>query len=291
MCRPAMSEALMSIYQEAGKLLAAKEPENAAKRWLQAAAQARADGSWTLAAWLCLKAATYSPTRDEVYAAYRTAADMANASASLTLIAFVLESEARRAESFGDVDRANERYREVLRIRETLPQSTLGVARTLRDLGNVASQGGDIDKAESFVRRALSVTETEAPDSIAEARNLSALAAIALRRSKSSEAEALYGKALTLLEKLPLTAWSLPRWLTLSARWLTTVVISRPQNGCSVGRWPSERNRRPVLSNWPLVYTDGPTSLSTGASWHWPRNSKPTLLKFGRSLHWRAGGC
>ena len=126
----AMSEALMSIYQEAGKLLAAKEPENAAKRWLQAAAQARADGSWTLAAWLCLKAATYSPTRDEVYAAYRMAADMANASASLTLIAFVLESEARRAESFGDVDKANERYREVLRIRET-PLKALSASREL----------------------------------------------------------------------------------------------------------------------------------------------------------------
>jgi CHAT domain-containing protein/Tfp pilus assembly protein PilF len=104
----------------------------------------------------------------------------------------------------GELDRAEQYYRQALALRQKLAADSLDVAASLMNLAAVARQRGDLGRADEYDRRALDITGRLEPDGLMFARILTDLAEVAMDRGDTNKAEAYLARALTInLERAP----------------------------------------------------------------------------------------
>ncbi|MCS7209846.1 MAG: tetratricopeptide repeat protein [Fimbriimonadales bacterium] len=93
-------------------------------------------------------------------------------------------------------------WEQALAIFESLIPSSLDVAATLNNLGNVARNRGDLELAQRYYEQALAIKERLAPNSLTVATTLASLGNVALERGDLALAQRYYEQALALYERL-----------------------------------------------------------------------------------------
>ena len=101
----------------------------------------------------------------------------------------------------GDLDEAEQYFRQALKIRQDLVPDSLLVAASLSDLGLVAWRRGDVKEAEEYYRQSLAIREKMAPDSLLVARSLSRLGLVAANQGDLTKAEDYHRQALEIRQK------------------------------------------------------------------------------------------
>lgn len=120
---------------------------------------------------------------------------------ALTLWIVVLGMQADGLTRAGDLDAAEARYREILRVEEKIPGlSRSGLARTYGNLGQVAEERGQFAEAEEMYQKALAIHE-EAGDRNEIAGSLRRLGSLAHGQGRWDEAERDYQRALAILKE------------------------------------------------------------------------------------------
>jgi tetratricopeptide (TPR) repeat protein len=121
---------------------------------------------------------------------------------AFSLWSVVMLAQANRLTRAGDLDAAEARYREILRVAEKAPGfPPSGLALTYGKLGFVAEERGRLAEAEAMYRNALAI-EKEAGDRQAIAESLRRLGSVAHTQGRWDEAEQRYRKALAMLEEI-----------------------------------------------------------------------------------------
>jgi tetratricopeptide (TPR) repeat protein len=129
------------------------------------------------------------------------ASQWGDAISALSLWTVVVMAQANRLTRAGDLDAAEARYREILRVEEKVPGfPRSGLALTYDKLGRVAEQRGQPAQAEEIYRKALAIHEA-AGDRQQIAVSLRHLGSVARDQGRWDEAEQHYRRALTILKE------------------------------------------------------------------------------------------
>jgi tetratricopeptide (TPR) repeat protein len=114
-------------------------------------------------------------------------------------VAATLSSRALQLQSAGELEAAEQHYREALRIwRESEGDDTINVADTFRALGLLQSTMGDAEGAESSFREAIRITQSLGGTTLTHAETLGYLADVLSNRGAYAEAKELLRDAIRI---------------------------------------------------------------------------------------------
>ncbi len=203
--RPRLAESELELYQRAQALIVEGELAQGLSLWRRMVSGDGEGGDPYKAVWLLLalaKTAGASGDWATVERAFEDAQRRAMAIADSSLLAIVMDANARSFEDRSELDRAFTAYQDVFEFRRHLSSQSLGIAKSLLDLGIVSWLRGDLAPAEDFFQRSLEIRRALAPGGLDVAASLNNLGLVAWNRSDLSAATDYFREALTIQEKL-----------------------------------------------------------------------------------------
>jgi CHAT domain-containing protein/Tfp pilus assembly protein PilF len=203
--RPVLAEPLLTHFQEGKDLVQAKKVAEGVERWRAAAAEAKQDDHWALAAWFLFssgKAFAEARMWRDAGAAYEEAVREADGNAQPRVAAWLLRNWGATLGDGGDVGRPEDCFRRALVLTEKFNPGSLAMARSLNGLGLTVWDRGDIDAAAESLQRALAISQTLAPGSHLLAVNLNNLGLVLWKRGDLAGAEEFGRRALAIWEKV-----------------------------------------------------------------------------------------
>jgi len=204
MARPQLAESLLLIYEEGRELEKAAKATAAAERWRAAAIEARSDPCPWLSSWFLLQAAELSAAKQqwkEADATYAEAIEQAKQSGP-EIKAQLLRAWAAICYQRSEWTSAEKYYRESIAENRKLSDESLGIARSLNELGLIAGILGDLAQAGKYHQQALDIRQKLAPGSLDVARSLNNVGNIIYTRGELAQAEKYYQQALDIRQKL-----------------------------------------------------------------------------------------
>jgi len=201
---PNLLPPLLSAYREADDLAKVGKLAEAAAQWRAIAAEAQKYQCPLLSVWFLFHASgaltdgqQWKEADQDLQEAIRQAP-----TSRPEITARLLQVQADTFYHRGDLDHAEEYYRQALAVWTKLLPDGLDVAASVRGLGAVAFSRGDLDQAEKYYQRALRIRMKLVPGSLDFADSLNTLGNVALNRSDLDQADQYYREALAIREKL-----------------------------------------------------------------------------------------
>ena len=197
--RPELAAEVLALWRNGEALAAAGNRAEAARKWGMAAEQAAASGAGAAAAWLERAAGRLG---DDTLVDSILDRATAFAGKDPAIGAAVWQSRGESWERRGDLEAAEEAYREALAARQRACGECLAMARLETDIGFVAQDRGDLDAAETAFRHALELRDKLAAGTPLPAYSLNNLGGVLKAKGQLEAAESAQRRALALLEPL-----------------------------------------------------------------------------------------
>jgi CHAT domain-containing protein/tetratricopeptide (TPR) repeat protein len=201
--RPVLVGRYLTLYSEGLALATAGKSIEAAERWNTAAATARKEDNFWLAAWFQYRAGRILSTAQEWKSADEAfAAGLEVAVAAGPIVAAELSRQWARSFYYrGELLQAAKHFHEQLLESEKLGRETMAVANSLLVLAGVDLERGELDQAEAYLTRAFAIAKRLAPLSFQTAAILEDLGILFQDRGDPGKAEEYYLKALPIEER------------------------------------------------------------------------------------------
>ena len=202
--RPEMSEAMLTLYEQARQDQQAGRVNEAAQQLGQAQHLAAVSGDTVLSLYLCVEAGVlYEQVRawEQALEVYEEGSQAGDSSEELASLVQVQLSSGGCYEKVQDFSSAESCYKQASELAER-GSYRMWQARCLHHLGTVAFDRGDLSLAQDYCNRALVIKENLAPGSLEVAMSLGNLGNVALRRGDLALAQEYYNHALAIRENL-----------------------------------------------------------------------------------------
>ena len=203
--RPQLAAPELGKYEEARSLIAREEVDKGLSLWRQIASVLGEAGDHADASWLFFRAARTADSNSDwesAEGAFEEARRQAKVLEEASPLAIITDSMARSLRDRSSFQRATVLYQEALDVRQTNSSRSLGIARSLNSLGNMAWYRGDLAAAEDYYRRVLAIREELAPQSLDVAQILGNLGLVITDRGDLAMAEDYVRRSLAIREKL-----------------------------------------------------------------------------------------
>jgi CHAT domain-containing protein/Tfp pilus assembly protein PilF len=201
--RPRFNDVALNFYIAGNSAVAAKQLDQAVALWSEVLKSAEAASAAVL--WMNLRIGdTWREARrwkeaDTYYVAAREGSERARNVVAQGIVWDAMGSFFARQNKFADAEAA---YLSAMIVRQNLWGESLSVARSLNNLGIVASSRGELPTAETHHKRALAIREKLAPGSLDVAGSLNNLGFVAWNRGDLTAADAYHKRALAIQENL-----------------------------------------------------------------------------------------
>jgi CHAT domain-containing protein/tetratricopeptide (TPR) repeat protein len=203
--RPDLEASLLALHDEARAHAQAGAVDQAGAAWRRAADAAQAENLPLLTAWLRSRAGKVNSDAGrwaEADEAYRQAVAEAQAAEQPLVAASLLREWGSPFRRRSDWNQAEECYQRALAEGAKVAPASLASAQSLNALGVLAWYRGDLAAAEERHRQALALREGLAPRSVVVAASLNNLGLVSDVRGDLAAAEAYHRRALAVREQV-----------------------------------------------------------------------------------------
>ncbi len=200
--QPVLSQAIEQIYLAGKAQLAAQDVEGAVEVWQSIAEGLVGEDGGVLRAWMAMRIGDAWGQLAEWGKAVEAYREAVKDTDNLTVQVAAWEALGEAHERRNEYHEAEKAYSSALDNRQKLNPKSLGGAKDLNNMGELAADRGELGLAHDYFSRALAISEHFAPKSLLVADSLDNLGTVEHDRGNLEEAYGYFNRALQVREQI-----------------------------------------------------------------------------------------